>query len=87
MVEDEVDEEEDDEVWLHFRVENAFLFFSDAFAQQDDDEAMEEIDPTAIKGRRTRGLKVDYTSKEALEKAGLTPKDVDEDDDDEMKEN
>lgn len=40
-------------------------------------------------GRRTRGVKVDYTSKEALEKAGLhgNEKDEEESDDDvEMKE-
>lgn len=51
----------------------------------DDDEEEEdpEIDPSAIVGRRTRGIKVDYTSKEALEKAGLTAES--DDDDEEMK--
>jgi len=40
----------------------------------DDDESPtknEVIDLRAIKSRRTRGIRVDYTSKEALEKAGL----------------
>ncbi|KAF8893577.1 hypothetical protein BD779DRAFT_1059022 [Infundibulicybe gibba] len=54
------------------------------------DETFDEIDPAAIlpTGRRTRGVKVDYTSKEALAKAGLkeTDKDDDSDDDVEMKE-
>jgi hypothetical protein len=33
---------------------------------------MSEIDPSAIVGRRTRGVRVDYTSADALAKAGLT---------------
>lgn len=45
---------------------------------------MEVIDPTQILGRRTRGVKVDYTSKAALEKAGLKADDL-KDDDEEMK--
>ena len=40
---------------------------------------MDEIDPTAIVSRRTRGIRVDYASKEALEKAGLTQEDLDRD--------
>ena len=44
------------------------------------EESFEEIDPSAIRSRRTRGVKVDYTSAEALEKAGLK---ADEGDDDE----
>lgn len=46
---------------------------------------MGEIDPSAIlpTGRRTRGVKVDYTSKEALAKAGLQDKGNDEEDSDE----
>ena len=45
---------------------------------QDDD--LEEIDPSVIIGgtRRTRGVRVDYTSAAALEKAGLKPEDADE---------
>ena len=46
-----------------------------------DEEDLEEIDPTAIRSRRTRGVRVDYTSAEALEKAGLKPEDMDKDDD------
>ena len=48
---------------------------------------MEEIDPSAIlpTSRRTRGVRVDYTSKEALAKAGLTGNEIDEDEDEEMK--
>lgn len=51
------------------------------------EDNLDEIDPTAIVGRRTRGVKVDYTSKEALEKAGLqgNEKDEDTDEDVEMK--
>ena len=45
---------------------------------------MEVIDPTQILGRRTRGVKDDYTSKAALEKAGLKADDL-KDDDEEMK--
>lgn len=43
-----------------------------------------DIDPAVImsQGRRTRGVKVDYTSKEALEKAGLQGNEDDESDDD-----
>ncbi len=48
---------------------------------------MAEIDPAAIlpTSRRTRGARVDYTSAEALSKAGLTEKDEDDDEDDKMK--
>ena len=47
----------------------------------------EEIDPSVIVGRRTRGIRVDYTSKEALERAGVpeNAKDDDEEEDVEMK--
>ena len=56
--------------------------------QDEEEEEFEEIDPSAIiGGRRTRGVKVDYTSKEALAKAGLqgNEKDEDSDEDVEMK--
>jgi hypothetical protein len=49
-----------------------------------EDEDIVEIDPRAILPRRTRGTRVDYTSKEALEKAGLTQEDHDSDDDERM---
>ncbi|RXW14076.1 hypothetical protein EST38_g11778 [Candolleomyces aberdarensis] len=69
--EEEEDEEEDEEM------------------EEDDEEEedFEEIDPSAIipTGRRTRGVRVDYTSQEALAKAGLTGNEMDEDDDEETK--
>ena len=49
-----------------------------------DDEDNREIDPSAILPRRTRGARVDYTSEEALKKAGLTKEDHDDEDDEEM---
>ncbi|KAF8070043.1 histone H2A.Z-specific chaperone CHZ1 [Lyophyllum atratum] len=67
--EEEEEEEEDDE------------------EEEDEDEAeetLEEIDPSAIVGRRTRGVKVDYTSKEALAKAGLQDNENDEDEDEDV---
>jgi len=78
-MEDEEDEDEDEDE-------------DDDAMEEDEDEGDEEeeeeypdIDPSQILGRRTRGVKVDYTSKEALEKAGLKPE-GDEDEDDEMTE-
>jgi hypothetical protein len=47
-------------------------------------ETFDEIDPSAIVGRRTRGARVDYTSKEALEKAGLKPGDAEDDEEDDV---
>ena len=45
------------------------------------EESLDEIDPTLIQPRRTRGVRVDYTSPEALAKAGLKPGDnADEED-------
>ncbi|KAF9467464.1 hypothetical protein BDZ94DRAFT_1249449 [Collybia nuda] len=76
MEEDEEEEEEDDDN-----------------EEEDDDEEeeedFEEIDPSAIlpTGRRTRGVRVDYSSEEALKKAGLQATDQDDDSDtDAMKE-
>ncbi|KAI0829813.1 hypothetical protein BC628DRAFT_1337145 [Trametes gibbosa] len=77
LVQEEVmdeDEEEDDE---------------EEEDEEDDDEMEEEefeLDPTAIintGGRRTRGVRVDYSSAEALAKAGLKPEDATEDDENE----
>ena len=51
---------------------------------QEDD--YEEIDTTAIintGGRRTRGVRVDYSSAEALAKAGLKPEEAATDDENE----
>jgi len=56
----------------------------------DDEDHLDEIDPTAIlsSGRRTRGIRVDYTSKEALNKAGLKAEDeVEEEGEDSHDEN
>lgn len=62
---DDEDDEDDDEVEM------------DDDDDDDDEDETDEIDPTVIlpAGRRTRGIKVDYTSKEALHKAGLKPED------------
>ncbi|KAG5219821.1 hypothetical protein IMY05_C4757000200 [Salix suchowensis] len=71
-VEDDEEDEEDDD---------------DAEEDSDDEEVEEdfsEINPEAITSRRTRGKKVDYTSAEALAKAGLAAE-GDDDDDEEMK--
>ncbi|KAI6033012.1 hypothetical protein F5J12DRAFT_798162 [Pisolithus orientalis] len=50
---------------------------------EDEEEDMDAIDPSEIRARRTRGIKVDYTSPEALAKAGLRPTDLEQDTDDE----
>ena len=56
-------------------------FVSFIFQAEDD---FREIDPSAIipRARRTRGVRVDYTSEEALAKAGLNGNEDDESDDD-----
>lgn len=56
--------------------------FTSPFIQLPQDE-FEEIDPSAIlpTSRRTRGIRVDYTSKEALERAGITENDKEDDED------
>ncbi|RDX42733.1 hypothetical protein OH76DRAFT_1410902 [Lentinus brumalis] len=65
--EDEEEEEEDED---------------EEMAEEDD---FEEIDPSAIitSSRRTRGVRVDYSSAEALAKAGLKPEEAAEDDENE----
>ncbi|KAG2342868.1 hypothetical protein BDR05DRAFT_1059991 [Suillus weaverae] len=68
--EDEEDEEEDEEG-------------DDEIEEEEEEDDHEEINPGAILPRRTRGARVDYTSEEALKKAGLTKDDRDDDDDDE----
>lgn len=55
------------------------------FVMCSQDESGEKIDPGAIVGRRTRGVRVDYTSKEALAKAGLHGNEIDEEEDEEMR--
>ncbi|KAK0213199.1 histone H2A.Z-specific chaperone CHZ1 [Desarmillaria ectypa] len=78
MEEDEEEEEEDDDDDDDAEEEEE---------EEEEDDDMEEIDPAAIlpTSRRTRGARVDYTSAEALSKAGLTEKDEDDDEDDKMK--
>ncbi|EIW62649.1 uncharacterized protein TRAVEDRAFT_26300 [Trametes versicolor FP-101664 SS1] len=71
MDDDDDDEEEEDE--------------------EEEDEDMEEDDYSELDagaiintgGRRTRGVRVDYSSAEALAKAGLKPEDAAEDDENE----
>ena len=50
------------------------------------EESLQEIDPAVILApgarRSTRGVKVDYTSAEALAKAGLKPEGANDDDSD-----
>lgn len=43
------------------------------------EESLDEIDPSVIQPRRTRGVRVDYTSAEALAKAGIKPEELNED--------
>ncbi|KAJ3499449.1 hypothetical protein NMY22_g19508 [Coprinellus aureogranulatus] len=74
--EEEEEEDDDDEEEEEEEEDNEM---------EEDDEEEEEIDPSVIlPGRRTRGVRVDYTSKEALAKAGLTGNEADEDEDEEM---
>lgn len=78
---DEEEEEEDEEMEEEeVRSSPASRALRGAHAchriQEDD---LEEIDPSVIIGsRRTRGVRVDYTSAAALEKAGLKPEDADD---------
>ncbi|KAF8844700.1 hypothetical protein BDN67DRAFT_962647, partial [Paxillus ammoniavirescens] len=73
----EDDEDEDDEDEEDYEIEED--------EDEEEEELDPEIDPSAIisSGRRTRGKKVDYTSAEALAKAGLKPEGEDDDDEDE----
>jgi len=68
----EDDEEEDEEEEDDDEMEE-----DDDDDDDDDEDHLDEIDLSAIlsSGRRTRGIKVDYTSGEALKKAGLKPED------------
>ncbi|KIM83209.1 hypothetical protein PILCRDRAFT_819445 [Piloderma croceum F 1598] len=75
-MEDEEEEEEDDDVSDDEEEEE----------EEEEDESLQEIDPSVILpgSRRTRGVKVDYTSPEALAKAQLKPEDNDDDSDDDV---
>ncbi|EKM54648.1 uncharacterized protein PHACADRAFT_258640 [Phanerochaete carnosa HHB-10118-sp] len=68
MIEDdEDDEEEDDEE------------DEDEDEEMAEEESLDDIDPSVIRPRRTRGVRVDYTSPEALAKAGIKPEELNED--------
>ncbi|KAJ7187934.1 histone H2A.Z-specific chaperone CHZ1 [Mycena filopes] len=54
----------------------------DESSEEDEEESFNDIDPSVIQPRRTRGVKVDYTSAEALAKAGMTAEEASADDDD-----
>ncbi|THH14969.1 hypothetical protein EW146_g5437 [Bondarzewia mesenterica] len=41
--------------------------------EEDHSQDLAELDPSLILPRRTRGVKIDYASEEALRKAGLKP--------------
>ncbi|KAJ7268671.1 hypothetical protein B0H12DRAFT_1096071 [Mycena haematopus] len=73
MEEEEEDEEEDDDDEDDEEDESE---------EEEVDESLEVIDPSAIRSTRTRGVKVDYNSAEALAKAGLTAQEVTADDED-----
>ncbi|KAJ7079056.1 hypothetical protein B0H15DRAFT_933561 [Mycena belliarum] len=69
--EEEEEEEEDDD--------------EEEESEDEEEESFAEIDTSAIRPSRTRGVKVDYTSPEALAKAGLTAEDNDDEDDEDVK--
>ncbi|KAG0700863.1 hypothetical protein DFH29DRAFT_604122 [Suillus ampliporus] len=68
MEEEEEDEEEDDE-------EDG----DEEMEEEEEEEVDPEIDPSAILPRRTRGVRVDYSSEEAHKKADLNKDDHDDD--------
>ncbi|KIP06513.1 hypothetical protein PHLGIDRAFT_35907 [Phlebiopsis gigantea 11061_1 CR5-6] len=70
MTEDDEDDEEEEEE-------------EDEDEEMAEEESMDEIDPSVIQPRRTRGVRVDYTSAEALAKAGVKPEDAADDDEQE----
>lgn len=91
--EDEEDEDYDDDMnevrerhLLTCPLHSTMISQCHMFQDEEEEEEDPEIDPTAIitGGRRTRGVKVDYSSKEALEKAGLKPEADDDDEEEEM---
>ena len=72
--EDEMDEDEDEDDVSQAQILQLPPPTKSGSSQDEDFDA---IDPAAVlpPGRRTRGVKVDYTSSEALRKAGLKPED------------
>ncbi|KAJ7647025.1 hypothetical protein FB45DRAFT_892140 [Roridomyces roridus] len=81
MDEDEEEEEEEDDEEEEEEGEE------DDDEEEEEEDSLAEIDVGAIRSRRTRGIKVDYTSAEAHAKAGLKKEenDVEDDDDEDMK--
>jgi len=75
-VEDEDDDEDEEEE----------MGSDEEGSDEEAEEDFEEIDPKAIipQGRRTRGVRVDYTTKEALARAGLQNEVEDEDSGDDV---
>jgi hypothetical protein len=71
LEEEEDDDDDDDDEMEDYDEEEE--------EDEDDDEDGEKIDPASILPRRTRGVKIDYSSAEALSKAGLKPEELDED--------
>jgi hypothetical protein len=63
---DDEEEEEESEEEVSAATRDAFFLRADASFFQE--ESFADIDPSAIQSRRTRGVKVDYTSAEALAK-------------------
>ncbi|KAH9935791.1 uncharacterized protein B0H18DRAFT_977322 [Fomitopsis serialis] len=81
VADDDDDDEEEDEKrtrkWKKTRCAPRMSLSRSRALTRDD---LEAIDPSVIIGtRRTRGVRVDYTSAAALEKAGLKPDDADDD--------
>jgi hypothetical protein len=74
LLDDEEEEEEDDD-----DDDDEMEDDDEEDEDEDDDEDGEKIDPASILPRRTRGVKIDYSSAEALSKAGLKPEELDED--------
>jgi hypothetical protein len=83
MEEDDDDEDEEDVSVPPTPPLRSLRSFRALLTQAQDEEDEEKIDPSAIisGGRRTRGVRVDYSSAEAMAKAGLKPEDVAADDD------
>lgn len=76
--EDDMEEEDDDEA-SQVRCTNCLRPTNSALQAED---TYDEIDPTVITSRRTRGVRVDYTTPEALRKAGITEGDEGEEGED-----
>lgn len=82
---DDDDEDDEDEVRTHFPDYPTRRASTDA-RHHLQDESGEKIDPSAIipRSRRAAAQRVDYSSEEALKKAGLTKAELEKDDDEAM---